>query len=303
MKNEYLLFTVIPLILAFSLSGCDNLKLPLTTETQVKTALSTYSTAFGGLSLDFSLSDKTVYNDTSFTLDGILTNRGDQEAKNIKVTLLKYKGILECANFSKPTSIPSLFPGEQSDTISWDITPKDTGEAGVKASVSYHYSTSLITQVEIFSYKYTIEKGGGKEYKESSGIISFNGSTSPVVISMKPISKDKLRVRDSYPVKIEFDITNPGYGIVNNTYITMESENKVICKTRQGEKITSNFKLSDEEVRKINMGSKFPIYCTINYNEGELNQGPGFKTVTIKFNLDYDYDNVIFGPFSFTVTS
>lgn len=285
MKNEYLLLTIIPIIL---IAGCVS---PSPTE-KPSEPTNMYSTKIGGLNLIISADNTTVTKDIPFLVSGVVTNKGDQEASNIKVKLVRESGGLTSKDFDVDKSVipDPLHPGDETIPIMWSIMPVSTGSASVRGIMSYHYRTVFEVDLNVFGYSYIASSSKAyDEFKSSPSIKRVKGSTSPVVISISPPQKPLLVRGNEYP-QVIFYISNPGNGAVRNLVLHTKSipEGKVSCDTSIDEKA-------------INFGKKYPIVCNVKYGESELESGS--KVITIGLVLEYDYENVKFSPINLNIVS
>lgn len=286
MKNEYLLLTIIPIIF---IAGCVSQFQP-TQETKPSETTS-YSTTFGGLDLTLSV-DAKIVKGVPFLVTGIVRNKGDQEASNIKVKLVRESGDLTSEGFDvvKTVAPDPLPPGEETTPILWNIQPNSTGLASIKGIISYHYRTVLEVDLDVFGHSYITSSGKAyEEYKSSPGIKRVKGSTSPVVMSISPLQKPLLVKGNEYPA-VTFFITNPGNGVAKNLklQVTSNPEGKISCDAKIDEKA-------------INFGTRYPLVCNVKYGEEELKDGS--KVLTARLVLEYDYENVRLPPVSLNVTT
>ena len=217
MKNRIYLFAV--LLPIFLLGFCDWLPLPPTTK-QPTEAKGIKSTEVSSVTLDLSITPTTIYENSVFTLTATVKNPGSEVASNAKIKAVRESGELTLDESEK--SLGNLEPPVKERIIpyyqNWDVRAgKRSGK--ITVTLKYDYKTRAGGDIVVYDLdKLKKDEKLMKEAQASAGILSFEGSKSPVKVFLTdsgPYFYSSARTSD----RIIFSIQDSGKGIVSDMQV------------------------------------------------------------------------------------
>jgi hypothetical protein len=230
MKNRFYLFAILlPIFL---------LQLPCTIPTVTKPttqAKGIKSTQVASVTLDLSTSPTTIYENSGFLLIATVKNPGSEVASNVKIKAVRESGDFTLDESEK--SLGNLEPPIKERILpsyqNWDVR---AGERSGKITVRLKYDYKTRAGGDIVVYDLDKLKKDQKlmnEAQASAGILSFEGSKSPVKVFLTD-SGAYFYSQSHTKDKIIISIQDAGDGIVSDMQVRATIKiGTIVCKNNE----------------------------------------------------------------------
>jgi hypothetical protein len=269
MKNRFYLFAI--LLPIFLLANCGP-QIPILSGTkQTEESKAVKSTLVSSVTLSLTTEPTTIYKNSVFTLTATVTNPGTEVASNARIKATRESGDFILDESEK--LLGNLEPQPKGKTVtyrqSWSVTAGERS-GSIAVRVKYDYVTKAGGDIVIYDLeKVNRDEKLRSEAQASPGILAFEGSSSPLKISLTdngPFYYSPTHTTD----RIFFSVENGGNGIV--------SDMKIRATIKIGNKFCKN-----NEVINLEAAGTANIECSF-----DLAKPSDYKT-TIPFSIEIGY--------------